>query len=494
MTRLSTFRNIQEAAQDTIGLDSAGVLALAGSGGSMSVFSTKDSLPMTGLTNGDQALVTGNGRLYVSNGYGWYSTSLINLSPTFDSDINSSFSIVDSQTPLVITNPASDSDDATITYGGIVSDSAQYLVTITRDSSVWTFTPLSADSVGLNATAGLIAESSGGTFTYTFTASDGVNQTQKQVDITYSLSSGPYTGSYGDATYAEIDVSGQAYEVVTFTSSGTLKVFQDITAEYLILGGGGGGARGGGGAGGLRSSVAGYNSGGGASAETPMSLTAGDYTVTVGTGGSGTSAYPSTAADSGGLSSLNNIIAYGGGGGGGWVANCGNTAGNPGGCGGGGGNRYCGTSAGSVLGGAGVSNQGYGGGNGFADNYAYPSGGGGGTGGAGLNATNSPKDPGNGGPGTVNGITGSNVTYGGGGGGNAVDGRTTNFSSSGGSGGGGAGGVNSVNGNDATDGLGGGGGAGYTAIGVAQYSGDGGDGIVIIRYPISSGSGGDGNA
>ena len=105
-------------------------------------------------------------RLYISNGTGWYNVSLINLTPQFDSDINSTFSIVDSQTPLIITNPASDSDnpDAIITYGGTLSDSGQYLIALTRDSSVWTFTPLSADSVHSNVTLGNIPDSAGGDF------------------------------------------------------------------------------------------------------------------------------------------------------------------------------------------------------------------------------------------------------------------------------------------------------------------------------------------
>ena len=140
------------------------------------------------MSAGDQAFVAANQRLYISNGAGWYNVSLINLTPQFDSDINSTFSIVDSQTPLIITNPASDSDnpDAIITYGGTLSDSGQYLIALTRDSSVWTFTPLSADSVHSNVTLGNIPDSAGGDFTYTFTATDGINTATKAVTITYS--------------------------------------------------------------------------------------------------------------------------------------------------------------------------------------------------------------------------------------------------------------------------------------------------------------------
>jgi len=186
MTNLSDLRKTQDAAIGADGLDSAQVTTIATDAG-LAVYSTLDSLPISNLTSGDQAYVEENNRLYISNGTGWYNVSLVNLSPTFDSDINSTFTIVDSQTPLIITNPASDSDnpDAIITYGGTFSDSGQYMVTLTRDSSVWTFTPLSADSVYDNVTLGNIPDSDGGDFTYTFTASDGINQATKQITITY---------------------------------------------------------------------------------------------------------------------------------------------------------------------------------------------------------------------------------------------------------------------------------------------------------------------
>jgi len=169
-----------------LGLDSAQVTTIATDAG-LAVYSTLDSLPISSLTSGDQAYVEENNRLYISNGTGWYNVSLVNLSPTFDSNINSTFTIVDSQTPLIIRNPASDSDDpaAVITYGGTLSDSGQYMVTLTRDSSVWTFTPLSSDSVYNNVTLGNIPDSDGGDFTYTFTASDGINQATKLITITY---------------------------------------------------------------------------------------------------------------------------------------------------------------------------------------------------------------------------------------------------------------------------------------------------------------------
>jgi len=167
-----------------VGLDSNQVTIIATDAG-IAVYNRLDSLPTSNLTLGDRAFIESDARYYISNGSGWYNVSLVNISPTFDSDINSSFTILDSATPLVISNPASDSDNGILTYGGSFSDSGQYMVILSRDSSVWTFTPLSADSVYNNVTLGNIPDSNGGSFTYTFTASDGINQASKTITITY---------------------------------------------------------------------------------------------------------------------------------------------------------------------------------------------------------------------------------------------------------------------------------------------------------------------
>ena len=247
--RLSDLRKTADAAIDADGLDSAQVSTIAQASG-LSYLSTLDSLPTTGLTSGDQAFVQANQRLYISNGSGWYNVSLINLTPQFDSDINSTFSIVDSQTPLIITNPASDSDnpDAIITYGGTLSDSGQYLIALTRDSSVWTFTPLSADSVHNNVTLGNIPDSAGGDFTYTFTATDGINTATKAVTITYSgLATAAYSNfgsNYGYSVGGVFPLSAQPAsaknEIVrfAFASDGNASDVGDLTIQRFRHGSG----------------------------------------------------------------------------------------------------------------------------------------------------------------------------------------------------------------------------------------------------------------
>ena len=127
MVSLSSLRQQVEAQQGTTGLDSAEVSAIAGSG--VAVYETLDSLPSTGLTAGDEAFVKSNYRLYVSNGDGWYNTTLVNRNPRWDSggEPDATYTIQDSATPLIITAKAQDSDTPNVINQSFVSDSAQYL-------------------------------------------------------------------------------------------------------------------------------------------------------------------------------------------------------------------------------------------------------------------------------------------------------------------------------------------------------------------------------
>ena len=130
----------------------------------MSYFDTLDSLPTTGLSAGLKALVnisSTEGRLYIYNGQGWYNadTNLNTSAPVWVTEPSAEYDIADSVTPLTITALASDPDSDKITNESFVSDSAQYMVTISNDSSVWTFTPKSADSIGIEVASGNLNDS-----------------------------------------------------------------------------------------------------------------------------------------------------------------------------------------------------------------------------------------------------------------------------------------------------------------------------------------------
>lgn len=252
-----------------------------------------------------------------------------------------------------------------------------------------------------------------------------------------------------------------------------------LTVDYLVVAGAGGSealggngwGNGGGGAGGLRTSF-GSVSGGGASAETTLTLLPNaSYTVTIGAGGINT----------GNDSTFNNITSDAGGGGGmnasGSVIN-----GRNGGSGGGAPGRT--GSAGTAT-----TGQGYNGGAGAGSADVYNSGGGGGAGGQGGAGTASAA--GNGGNGlAVNIISATNAATASVG---EVSGSDVYFASGGGGApyldtvgtspvGGGGDGVTYAQGNP-NNGVANTGGGGGGVSNKASLDSYGGSGVVILRYP-----------
>ena len=198
MVKLSAIRLAVEEQQGTAGLDSADILNITGT--ALQVFDTLDSLPMTGLSEGDEAFIKDTNRLYISDGSGWYNTTLVNRSPTWATEPDATYEISDSATPLVITALATDSDnpDKSLLNQSVVSDSAQYMVDISNDSSVWTFTPKTASQIGAAVAAGNLTDSNGD-FVYTFKWSDGISFVSKAATISYSPAGGSInSNNYGN--------------------------------------------------------------------------------------------------------------------------------------------------------------------------------------------------------------------------------------------------------------------------------------------------------
>lgn len=265
------------------------------------------------------------------------------------------------------------------------------------------------------------------------------------------------------------------YTIHTFNASGTFKANRNLDVEYLVIAGGGGGgmnAGGGGGAGGYRSSVIGQLSGGGASAESRLTVTSDtSYPVVIGAGGAGGTSgpgdYGATIAPglNGSDSIFGPIISTGGGGGGAGGNVTGGDAiprrtGKVGGSGGGSTAYALNSGAGFIAGGAGTANQGFAGGSATSSSNGVATAGGGGAGGAGQSASagGGGSSSGSGGLGLSSNITGTSVIRASGG--SAWQAAAVA---------GGGGGSNSING---TANTGGGGGD----------AGIGGSGVVIIRY------------
>jgi len=340
------------------------------------------------------------------------------------------------------------SDPKTANFTAVVGkgyfvDTTSSAITVTLPSSPTAGDEISLIDYGANASTNNI----------TITSSDNIEGATEDVLIDYNK--GSVNIVYSDATKGWI-VKSAANETATALASSS------ITIDYLVVAGGGGGAssgnfNGGGGAGGLRTSY-GSTSGGGASAETSVSLLKGtNYTVTVGSGGS--------AGSSGSNSVFDTITSIGGGGA---VASSSGTSGGSG----------AGGAEGGGIGGAAVTSpvvHGYAGGNGH-------SGGDYGGGGGGAFEPGSTDSVHHGGDGLEVNIIGGTGNYYAGGGGGAH--RTSLFGNvqNGGDGGGGRGATyqGGQTSQPGTSNTGGGGGGGVT---VGLTGSAGGSGVVILRYP-----------
>ena len=340
------------------------------------------------------------------------------------------------------------------------ADGIDTSVTVTPSSDTAATVAVPA-AVYNNVTAGRVV-------TITVTNSDG------------STSSGVNKTALALPSGGNISTSG-GYRIHTFNSSGTFGLTFATDVEYLVVAGGAGGGvanggGGGGGAGGYRTNVPGQTSGRNSSAESTLSLSVGNYTVTVGGGGAGNvhGGGSGSAGNAGSNSVFSSITSTGGGYGGG-------DASRPGGNGGSGG----GAARDNQSEGTGTSGQGFDGGKAGANNAG---GGGGGAGQAGSNGGGS-NQGGNAGNGLQSNITGSAVYRGGGGGGGSESpSNSSDGSGDGGAGGGGRGGAAGSVGlapQSGTANTGGGGGASGDYNSGGNHNGqNGGSGVVIVRYQL----------
>jgi len=209
MTLLSELRKNQDAAIGADGLDSAEVTTIAQSAG-LSVYTALDSLPSTGLTSGDQAWVESSGRLYISNGSGWYNVALINASPTLTLDQSGTIELNGDTLTVTVTASASDSDDNQDIISFSVESDGNMVGTgtsVSQDSSVFTITALSADSGGV-----------AGDFTLTFKATDQIAVDNEA--LSFSLSFTNVVDSSAETIFLmKADGNGANNSAITYQNS-----------------------------------------------------------------------------------------------------------------------------------------------------------------------------------------------------------------------------------------------------------------------------------
>lgn len=231
MSRIRDIAKILGKTEET----NTGNAALGIDGAGVTVYTDLDSLPTTGLTSGDQAWIESSGRLYISNGSGWYNVALINQAPYWDSEPLTTYTIADSATPLIITAKARDSDnsDNNLLHQSSASDSAAFLVDITRDSSVFTFTPKSQDSIGASVTAGDLTDSNTNDFIYTFKWSDGISFVTKAVTINYNFVdlSAFSTFNTSSMSHSQVNTQGQGSTKITANGASAWSVFDKASSN-----------------------------------------------------------------------------------------------------------------------------------------------------------------------------------------------------------------------------------------------------------------------
>ena len=168
-------------------------------GPTATVYANVDALPTSGNITGAQAYVSGNNRLYIWNGTGWYNIALINTAPSI-SGVSSSYALATDGTATTVTITATDPEGLPITYS-IASDTSGNIATVTQSSNVFTITPTTNTA---NA----------GTFSLTFRASDGVNLATAVAEFTLQ-----FIVQNSNHTTSLITTNGSAGINTTFTDS-----------------------------------------------------------------------------------------------------------------------------------------------------------------------------------------------------------------------------------------------------------------------------------
>lgn len=347
---------------------------------------------------------------------------------------------------------------------------------------------LTLGTSGANAgyLTGTLNGTDGATNNFYAVATDAELQDTNSAPTLFNIITRAYAGYGGGTISTDTYVSGYRLHIFNYNTSSTtdqtFTLYEAKTCDILVVAGGGGGGGHGGGGGGAGGILFNHATNRANTSNSSVSLSTGDYTIRVGSGGAVGVNGGSTNADKQGKDGDNssfintsgatsiNITATGGGGGGSYNGIGGRTGGS------GGGGGYGGGGGGNATG-----NQGYAGGT-AKTGYTVTGGGGGGAGGTPATPAGNQTSTGHGGTGIsfssiFSTSLGDSGSFAGGGG----SGSETAPGGTGGSGGGGNGAF--MNNNSATqgaDGTGGGGGGGYSSY----LPGRGGHGIVVIRYAI----------
>jgi hypothetical protein len=170
-------------------------------------YATLSDLPISDVSIGQFGLIQENGSLYFYTGDGWFQVTLINQSPTF-TGADATYELSLDGTPTVITLDGSDPEGVPLTWSySITSGSLGNTAVIEQNENVFTITP-STDSAD------------NGTFSITFTASDGVNLATGLSEFTLDIVTIVENSKYTSALITSISsTNGGTNSTVTDASS-----------------------------------------------------------------------------------------------------------------------------------------------------------------------------------------------------------------------------------------------------------------------------------
>jgi len=193
-----------------------------GGGSSLVVYATLNDLPTSNLTTGDQAYVSENQRMYISNGSGWYNVALINATPSLTVSPSGTIALSQEGVAQIVTITAVDSDNADASLTLSVDSGGDFfkMATISQDSSVFTITPRSEDSA--------TATGDDGAATLTFKASDGINFGTEQVSFTLGFT---VENSNFTSLLMKADTAGTDNQVDASTNTHTITETGNVTSN-----------------------------------------------------------------------------------------------------------------------------------------------------------------------------------------------------------------------------------------------------------------------
>ena len=155
-------------ADQVLKTDGSGALSWGDQGGVATYATMALLIAATGMTTSDLAFVTANNNLYLYTGTGWFKVATVsNNSPSAITGVNSSYTLATDGTATTITAVSTDPEGFPLTWSysvstGSLTNGGGATATVSQADNVFTITPTTTDTYA-------------GTFSLTFSASDGTN-------------------------------------------------------------------------------------------------------------------------------------------------------------------------------------------------------------------------------------------------------------------------------------------------------------------------------